>query len=171
MKILMKLKRVVLLILVTVTLASCGSRYNNPEELAVPIIHGIQADNSCRLTDMLPGVKDINGVFSSNPSEVGFPYFNKYSKSYRVEYLQAHIVNNLDIIRTISKTNNLDWDNVQYSKPEKADATAEGTNYTTVTTILHFDKGGDWEMRYNAVNFNNKWFLFDDIWFGKPDKK
>jgi hypothetical protein len=167
----MKLTKVVLVALVTFALASCGSRFNNPEELTVPVIHGIQAESIDKLSCLLPSIKDVNGALNANVAEAGGTYFNKYTKSYRIEYLVAHINSNLDIIKTISKANNLDWSTAEYTKPERADATDDGTSYATISTTIHFEKGGDYDLKFKAVNYNSKWFLFDDIWFAKSAKK
>ena len=167
----MKLTKVVLLVLVTFALASCGSRFNNPEELTVPVIHGIQAESVGKLACLLPSIKDVNGALNANVAEAGGTYFNKYTKSYREDYLVGHIKSNLDLINDVSKANGLDWSTAEYSKPERTDATDDGTSYATVSTIIHFAKGGDYDLKFKTVNYNSKWFLFDDIWFAKAVKK
>jgi hypothetical protein len=167
----MKIKYFFGLFILTLVLSSCGARFNNPEDLAVPIIQGIQNDNLTKLNCMLPPEDQVNTLFASNKGTVGWVYYNKYTKDYREKALRARIATNIDIIKTISKDNNLDWDNVKYSAPTKEDVNDSLSSYTIVTTHLQFPKG-EYELKYHAAMANGKWYLLDDIYFGtKQDEK
>jgi hypothetical protein len=168
----MKIKYFFGLFIITAVLSSCGARVNNAEELAVPIIQAIQSDNVGKLDCMLPPYDQVNPVFASNKGTVGWVYYNKYTKDYREKALRARIRTNMDIIKTISTDNGLDWDNVKYTEPKKEDVTDSLSSYSIVTTHLQFPKGGEYELKYHAAQSNGKWYLLDDIYFGtKQDEK
>jgi hypothetical protein len=162
----MKIKFIFGLFILALGFSSCGARMNNAEELTVPIIQSIQNDDECKLEKMLPPESEVNSVFASNKGTVGWVYYNKYTKDYREKHLKARIRTNLDIIKTISKDNDLDWDNVEYSKPEKQEVNDSLSGYTIVTTHLKFPKGKPYELKYTTAMSNGKWFLLDDIYFG-----
>src|SRR5262245_24832323 len=109
----MKLTRIALISLASLAFASCGSRFNNAEELTIPVLQAVKANDVDRLTCLIPTEKEVNEAFASNPMQVGFVYFNKYSKSYNREYLEGHMRTSMDIIEGISKNEDLDWDGVQ----------------------------------------------------------
>jgi hypothetical protein len=159
----MKLKSTVLLFLLALGLSSCGSRYNNPEELTVPIIQALQSDDFGKIECMLPNQKQINETFEGNRGTLGYVFYNKYTKSYRMETLLAHLRTSMDIIKTMSKENNLDWENVTYSEPKRADASGDDVNNTVVTTHLKFDKAV-YDLSFRAINIDNRWCILDDIY-------
>lgn len=150
----------------TLLLASCGSRVNNPEEMAVPIINAVKAENPAGLMKYLPSDKVMKDIYTENPEQLGYTYYNKYSTDYKAKYLEGKMHNAIDIIKGISKIEGLDWSDVQYSNPARKDVNDSGKSYTMVTTTLKFGKG-NYDLTYNAVRANSKWYLLDDVDFRK----
>jgi|GEM_PF-3439792 len=161
----MKIKYLLSLGIMAVLLSSCGGRYNSAEELTVPILQAIKADNPGKLVKMLPPDDKINSIYAVDKGTVGWVYYNKYTKDYREKHLRGRLYVNFDIIKTISDENKLDWDNVEYSTPQKEDVTDSLSSYTVVTTNLKFPSGGSYVLQYHAANENGKWYLLDDIYF------
>jgi hypothetical protein len=166
----MKIRNIFLLIILAAALSSCGARVNNPEELTVPILQAIKSDNIGKLEAMLPPDKDVNAVFTNNKGDLGWAYYNKYTKDYREKHLHARIRTCMDIIKTISAQDGLDWENVEYTAPpKKQDVSDSITTYTLVTTHLKFTGNKEYELSYKAAQADGKWYLIDDIYFGiKP---
>jgi hypothetical protein len=169
----MKINNIFGLFIIALVLSSCGARVNNPEELTVPIIQAIQSDNVGKLDCMLPPYSEVNPVFASNKGTVGWVYYNKYTQDYREKALRARVRTNMDIIKTISADNQLDWETATYTAPTKEDINDSLSGYTIVTTHLKFSKGGEYELKYHTAQSNGKWYLLDDIYFGtkQEDKK
>ena len=161
----MKVKYLLSICLMALLLSSCGGRYNNAEELTVPILQAIKSDNCEKLVKMLPPADKINSVFTANKGTVGWVYYNKYTKDYREMQLRARLRTNLDIIKTITADNKLDWDNVEYSAPTKDDVTDSLSSYSIISTHLKFPTGGTYDLKFHAANDNGKWYLLDDIYF------
>ncbi len=165
----MKIRYFISLCFFAVVLSSCGGRYNNAEELTVPILQAIKADDMGKLKHLLPPIDKVNPVFANNKGTVGWVYYNKYGKDYHKMQLIARLRTNMDIIKTISDENKLDWDNVEYTKPTKDDVTDSLSSYSIVTTNLKFPSGGEYELKFHCANDNGKWYLLDDLYFGsKP---
>jgi len=59
----MKIKYLLSICLMALLLSSCGGRYNNAEELTVPILQAIKSDNCEKLVKLLPPKDKINPVF------------------------------------------------------------------------------------------------------------
>jgi hypothetical protein len=168
----MKIRYLFFLFIVGAGLSSCGSRVNNAEELTVPILQAIKSDNINRLEDMLPPEGEVNAVFAANKGEVGWVYYNKYTKDYREKHLHARVRTNLDIIKTISENDGLDWENVKYTLPTKKDVNDSMSGYSIVTTHLQFPNNKEYDLTYTAASSNGKWYLLDDINFAvKPEQK
>ncbi|MDZ4839671.1 MAG: hypothetical protein SGJ04_06660 [Bacteroidota bacterium] len=146
----------------TTVFTACGSRVNNAEELAIPIINAIRSENANALKSMLPSQKELASIYSANPEQLGYVYYNKYSSDYRKEYFEGKMTVSMDIIKTISKNEDLDWSAVEYSRPVKKDINDSGKSFTLVTIPLHFPKG-DFDLTYNAVKENNRWFILEDV--------
>lgn len=161
----MKIKYLLSIGFMAIVLSSCGGRYNNAEELTVPILQAIKADNAEKLVKLLPPKDKINPVFAANKGTVGWCYYNKYTKDYREMQLRARLRTNLDIIKTISADNKLDWDNVEFSTPQKDDVTDSISSYSIISTHLKFPTGGTYDLKFHAANENGKWYLLDDIYF------
>ncbi len=161
----MKIKYLLTIGLMGLLLSSCGGRYNSAEELTVPILQAIKADNPGKLVKLLPPADKINPIFAADKGTVGWVYYNKYTKDYREKQLRGRLRTNMDIIKTISDENKLDWDNVEYSAPQKEDVTDSLSSYSIVTTHLKFPAGGTYDLKYHAANENGKWYLLDDIYF------
>jgi hypothetical protein len=159
----MKLKNILLIFASGLVLSSCGSRYNNPEELAVPVVRAIQHDDAGDLQCMLPGIEDVNAIFEQNPELLGITFYNKYTKSYRLGELKAAMRIDLDVIDRMSKEQNLDWDKVGLGNVTKEDVTDAGKSYTKVTADLMFPDAGTYKLVYNVVNYNSKWFLLNEV--------
>jgi hypothetical protein len=163
----MKIKNIMMAGLAVLMLSSCGSRYNNPEELAIPVIRAIQDDDAGDLQGMLPGINDVNPIFEQNPKLLGITFFNKYKKSYRLGQLKAAMRIDMDIINTMSKEQNLDWDKVGVGSVKKEDISEEGKSYTKVTADLMFPDAGQYELTYNAINYDSKWHLLNEVYLMK----
>ena len=162
----MKIKYFISLCFIAAVLSSCGGRYNNAEELTVPVLQAIKADDMGKLEQLLPPKDKINNVFTANKGTVGWTYYNKYGKDYHEMHLLARLRTNMDIIKTISDANKLDWDNVEYTAPKKDDVTDSLSSYSIISTNLKFPSGGEYELKFHAANDNGKWYLLDDLYFG-----
>ena len=161
----MKIKHLIAILIIGVTLGSCGARFNNPEELTVPILQAVKSNDVDRLMCLQPPLDAVNTIFAANKGTVGWTYYNKYTQSYRDMQLKGRIRTNMDIINTISAENNLDWDKVEYSNPQKDEVNDSLSSYTIVTTDLKFPTGGTYQLKYHAAIAKGRWYLLDDIYF------
>lgn len=161
----MKIRHLIAIIILGITFGSCGARFNNPEELTVPILQAVKNNDVNRLMCLQPPLDAINPVFSANKGTVGWTYYNKYTQSYRDMQLKGRVRTNLDIINTITEENKLDWDKVEYSAPQKDEVNDSLSSYTIVTTDLKFPGGSVYQLKYHAAIAKGRWYLLDDIYF------
>lgn len=151
--------------------ASCGKSNYLAEDLMIPVIHAVQADDYEDLEDLMPGPDRVNEVFAGNTGNLGPNYYNKYTRSYRHLSMLTGLHTDFDLIRDISETNKLDWDDVKIGGVNKEDVSDSTTSYTRVTASLRFPKGGDYTLSYNTIQHNGIWYLLDDVSFRRRDEK
>ncbi|RYD78015.1 MAG: hypothetical protein EOP53_11970 [Sphingobacteriales bacterium] len=151
-------------------LGSCSKSAYLAEDLTLPVIHAIQDNDLDDLECLMPGEDRVNQVYSGNLGNLGPNYYNKYTKEYRHLSMKTGLFTDLALIQDISKSNDLNWDDVQLGGVTKEDVSDSAIGYTRVIANLRFPKGGDYKMSYNTIQYNGIWYLLDDISFRRADK-
>ncbi len=165
----MKIKSLLGIGLFGLMFTSCGKSHFLATDLTIPVIHAIQDNDYEDLASMLPNTDNVNAIFAGNTGNLGPNYYNKYTSSYRVLSMKTGLYTDMELIQDISKSNGLNWDDVQIGGVEKEEVSDSTTSYTKVTANLLFPKGGEYTLSYNTIQHHGIWYLLDDVSFRRRE--